>query len=153
MSQPPPASKSVRFDPVFPSSSSSSSAAAKNPEGSRIRGYRPGDGVSPPDHGINEQYSPSNDDRPSRHHNHRRRASQNDVERSPSPAPSDATVDLPPRFDQNGRRRPEKGEDPLADAMEALLSGNGPAGKLFTKFTGVLGLSDSSSGGAQSRRR
>lgn len=149
MSQPPPVSKSVRFDPIF--SSSSPSAGSKNPEESRIRGY--GDGVNLPDHGVNEQYPPSNNDPSSRHHHHRRRASQKDVEQSPSPTLSDATVDLPARFDQYGRRRPEKGEDPLADTLEELLNGNGPAGKLFTKFTGALGLSDSSSRGAQSRRR
>lgn len=70
--------------------------------------------------------------------------------RSPSPTLSDATVDLPPRFDQHGRRRPEKGDDPLADALEDMLSGKGPAGKLFNKFTGALGVSD---GDDQARRR
>lgn len=73
--------------------------------------------------------------------------------RSPSPTPSDATVDLPPRFDQYGRRRPEKGEDPLADTLEDILNGNGPAGKLFNKFTGALGLSDGGDSDRARRRR
>jgi hypothetical protein len=75
------------------------------------------------------------------------------VERSPSPAPSDATVELPPRFDKYGRPKPEKGEDLLADTLEEVLSGNGFAGKLFTRLTGALGLDDNEGGGSRSRRR
>lgn len=147
-SQPPPGSKSVHFDPV----SSSSPSAPRNPGGSNTRGHPSGEEVSPSYNGSNKQHSSlSNNDRPSRQYHHRRRASQNDVERSPSPAPSDTTVDLPPRFDQYGQRRPEKGEDPLADTLEELLSGSGLAGKLFNTLTGVLGLSDGD--GARRRRR
>lgn len=72
--------------------------------------------------------------------------------RSPSPTLSDTTVDLPPRFDQHGHRRPEKGDDPLADALEDMLSGKGPAGRLFSKFTGgAMSMSDNSD--EQGRRR
>ena len=35
---------------------------------------------------------------------------------------SDATEDLPPRFDAQGRKLPERGEDSLADKVEDLLS-------------------------------
>jgi hypothetical protein len=39
--------------------------------------------------------------------------------RDESPASdSDATIDLPPRFDEHGRRRPE---DPVADKLESVL--------------------------------
>ena len=51
---------------------------------------------------------------------------------------SDSTVDLPARFDDRGRRLPERGEDPLADKIEELLHGRGTAGKLFAKITGDL---------------
>ena len=55
------------------------------------------------------------------------------VERVTSPA-SDATVDLPPRFDDKGRKRPEPGEDPLADRLDGILAGKGAAGKVFGNF-------------------
>ena len=154
-SQPPPGSKSVHFNPVI-SSSSSSPSDPRDPAGPVSPSYHH-------NHGSNSQKNPSSsssssspsfstndshdrdDDRDSssrqnnhHHHPHRRHASQNDAMtmRSPSPTLSDTTVDLPPRFDQHGRRRPEKGDDPLADALEDMLSGKGPAGKLFNKFTG-----------------
>ena len=57
---------------------------------------------------------------------------------SPDSVSSDSTVDLPARFDDRGRRLPERGEDPLADKIEELLHGRGTAGKLFAKITGDL---------------
>lgn len=48
-----------------------------------------------------------------------------------SPAPSDATIDLPERFDKYGRKMPEPGEDPLADKLDHILAGKGAAGMLF----------------------
>ena len=134
VSQPPSGSKSVHFDTI----SSSSPPDSKTTGGSTTHGHQSGERVRSPHHDHDEPHA---SDRTSRkqHHHHRRQASQNDLERSPSPAPSDATLELPPRFDQYGRRRPEKGEDPLADALEDILSGNGPAGKLFSKVTGALG--------------
>lgn len=147
----PPTSKSVHFDPV-----SSSSPGPRNLGDSNKRGH-PSDDGGPHHNDINEQHSSSssssNNNRPSRDSHHRRRASQNDIERSPSPAPSDATIDLPPRFDKYGRPRPERGDDSLADTLEDLFSGKGPAGKLFSKFTDVLGLDDNGSGGGRRRRR
>ena len=153
-SQPPPGSKSVHFDLVSPSSSSSPSESRNPDEGPGIHGYQPGEGdVSPSYNGGSKQRSSfSNHDGSSRQYHHRRRASQNDVIRSPSPTLSDATVDLPPRFDKHGRRRPEKGDDPLADALEEILSGKGPAGKFFTKFTDALGLSDNDDRARRRRR-
>ena len=44
-------------------------------------------------------------------------------DRDPSPTGSDATVDLPPRFDDTGRKRSVAGEDPLADRFEGVLGG------------------------------
>ena len=74
--------------------------------------------------------------------------------RSPSPAQSDATEDLPQRFDNKGRRIPEKGEDPLADKVEQLLSGGG-GGSLGKFMKGFLGGEDDplGDGGKRSRRR
>lgn len=147
LSQPPPVTKTVRFDPAvsFSSPSPSSPSDSRDSEGGvSIRDYRSGEGaVSPP---YNSSFS--NNDRSSRqNHHHRRRASQSDAPlRSPSPTSSDATVDLPPRFDKYGRRRPEKGDDPLADTLEDILNGEGPAGRIFSKFAGALGLSDGGDG-------
>lgn len=87
---------------------------------------------------------------PDRSRHHRRRVSHNDVQRSPSPAPSDATVDLPDRFDKYGRRKPERGEDPLADQIEEIFAGKGTAGKIFNSLAGALGVDD---GGNRERRR
>jgi hypothetical protein len=61
---------------------------------------------------------------------------------------SSETVELPPRFDQEGRKVAERGEDPLADKIEDLLSGKGLAGGIFKRLTGDL-LGD---GGAKKRR-
>lgn len=48
----------------------------------------------------------------------RRRSRESSHERE---GDSDATEDLPPRFDAQGRRLPERGEDPIADKVEDLL--------------------------------
>ena len=78
-----------------------------------------------------------NSDRPTRHRRHHRRArSRDDVSRTPSPTPSDPTIDLPDRFDQYGRKKPEKGDDPLADKIEELFSGKGRGGKWLSKLMG-----------------
>lgn len=69
-------------------------------------------------------------------HQHRRRKTGHDSHASKEPgrtrkrhdrdespasdAASDTTVELPPRFDEQGRRRPE---DPLADKLESVLMG------------------------------
>ena len=55
-------------------------------------------------------------------------------------ADSDATVDLPPRFDEKGRKKPEAGEDPVADRIDAILQGKGATGKIFGNFVdGIFG--------------
>jgi len=55
-------------------------------------------------------------------------------ERVASPADSEATVDLPARFDDKGKKRAAEGDDPLADKVEELLSGKGAAGKVLGNF-------------------
>ena len=55
---------------------------------------------------------------------------------------SGETIDLPPRFDELGRR---KGDDPLTDRLEDILNGKGTAGKLFSRLTGDLFAGSSSS--------
>jgi len=67
---------------------------------------------------------------------------------SPDSVNSSETVELPPRFDQEGRKVPERGEDPLADKIEDLLSGKGLAGGIFKRLTGDF-LGD----GASKKRR
>lgn len=75
--------------------------------------------------------------------------SSNRHSRSKSPA-SDAsggTVELPPRFNEQGRKIPERGDDRIADNLEDFLNGKGTAGRLFQRFKGdLLG------GGSGSRR-
>ncbi|KAK4992922.1 hypothetical protein LTR50_000828 [Elasticomyces elasticus] len=91
------------------------------------------------------------------HHNKR--------SRDPSPA-SDSTVDLPPRFDELGRRVPEPNPDPLADRIEDVLSGRGGVGGIFGRVVGDLlgggggggggggrGSGGSEGGGRRRRRR
>jgi hypothetical protein len=67
---------------------------------------------------------------------------------SPDSVNSTETVELPARFDQEGRKVPERGEDPLADKIEDLFSGKGLAGGIFKRLTGDL-LGD----GAGKKRR
>ena len=56
---------------------------------------------------------------------------------------SDETEYLPDRFDRDGRKKPERGDDPLADKIEDFLGGKGSAGKLFKNITeGFLGGGD-----------
>ena len=69
-----------------------------------------------------------------------------------SPA-SDSTIDLPERFDKHGRKKPETGDDPLADKIDELLSGKGPGGKFFGRLTGLFGDKDGDEGGSGGRRR
>lgn len=60
-----------------------------------------------------------------------------DPARELSPVGSDATVDLPERFDENGRKKPE---DPMADKLDEILAGKGAAGRLFSNFAqGIFG--------------
>ncbi|KAL8728323.1 MAG: hypothetical protein Q9166_005466 [cf. Caloplaca sp. 2 TL-2023] len=116
-------------------------------------------------HPSNRSASSSSRPHKHRHHHHHRQesapsASSNpnssantlvNSARSPSPAKSDTTIDLPQRFDEKGRRIPEKGEDPLADTIEGLLSGGGGIGKFMKGFLG--GEDDPLGDGGKNRRR
>lgn len=48
---------------------------------------------------------------------------------------SEETIDLPPRFDQEGRKMDQRGEDPIADKIQDMLSGKGLAGGIFKRLT------------------
>ena len=122
------------------------------------------------------QFDDSVPDLSQRSRNRRRRSSRNDTDsydsesslddrrnrrsgrhrvdsRSPSPASSEETIDLPDRFDQNGRRKAEKGDDPIAEKIQEILSGKGSAGKIFKNITdGLLG-GDGDKGSRRRRRR
>lgn len=89
-----------------------------------------------------------------RHHRSRRSHDRREEPRSPSPAHSDATIDLPERFDERGRKKPERGEDPIADKIEEFLSGKGSTGKLFKSLTdGLLGGGSADVDKSSRRRR
>lgn len=154
-SQPPPATKSVQFD-LDSDSSSVSPFASPGSEKTRIR-HRQSGGLENHSYSTNNSEIPlsaTNDSpRSRRRRHHRRRASQTDISRSPSPAHSDSTIDLPERFDQYGRRIPERGEDPLADKIEDLFSGKGAAGMLLEKLTGAFGGGSDGDGDGGKRRR
>lgn len=142
-SQPAPVSKSVQFDlkpqsfssdsldPV-PTSPENHSKSARKPSGIRPRSKSNSNhnGVSTPAPAENSRSPP---------YNHRQHAVHTNPSRSPSPAPSDATLDLPQRFDKYGRPIVQTGEDPLADAIEGLLAGTGVAGKFLGKLAAGLG--------------
>ena len=65
-----------------------------------------------------------------------------------SPTPSDDTIDLPERFDKNGRKKPEPGEDPMADRLDNILAGKGATGKLFGNLVdGLFGPEGRKKGG------
>ena len=84
---------------------------------------------------------------------------QPDVDRNATLSPaSDDTVDLPERFDKQGRRKLVPGEDPLADKLEDILAGKGLGRRLFGNFAdGLLGGSRggpaSGNGDGNNRRR
>lgn len=63
-------------------------------------------------------------------------------DRVSSPADSEATIDLPSRFDDKGRKKLENGDDPLADKFQDLLQGKGSAGKVFENLIDGLFGSD-----------
>jgi hypothetical protein len=66
---------------------------------------------------------------------------------------SDTTVDLPPRFDEEGRKKADRGEDPFADKLEDIIAGKGTAGKVFGNFVdGLFGPERGSRGGGGGHR-
>ena len=91
------------------------------------------------------------DGRRKRHHHRRRSADPSssapssssktpDRNQTTSPAESDATVDLPARFDNKGNKKNESGDDPLADRIDGILQGRGVGGKMFGNFIdGIFG--------------
>lgn len=117
--------------------------------------------------GSRRSYSDSEETLSPRRHRHRqpRRRTRRDpssqlfndkYDRPPDAADSesDGTVDLPPRFDENGNRKWESStSNELADRIQDLLAGRGPAGKLFKGIAGELmeGRSHGSPGGERRR--
>lgn len=77
----------------------------------------------------------------SRHHkSDRRQRSAPRDDSTPSPAPSEETVDLPERFDEDGRPKPGTDENPLADTIQGFLGGKSSVGKMFLTLTdGLIG--------------
>lgn len=160
-SQPPPATKSVKFAGVSPASSGPSSPRQIKQRRERANsardshhegGYDSEDsprktGHSRPEH----NHTPSSDDDGPRRHRHHRR-SAGEIPRDSSPAESDSTVDLPERFDSRGKRIAEPGEDPLAEKIQELFSGNG-VGKMLQSFGLGGGGSEEEDGGRDRDRR
>lgn len=74
---------------------------------------------------------------------------------SSSPVPSDSTIDLPERFDKDGRPKPQsKPDDSIAGKIEDLLAGKTTPGKLFKGLAeNLLGGNGGSGGGGSSRDR
>lgn len=154
-SQPPP-TKSVHFDST-PTSSNLPSPPAIRKRGERAStsrhhdGYDSENGSSSRNRSSRNRDLPENDPREDRRRR-RHRHSPGDS-RTPSPAESDSTVDLPERFDERGRRKSEEAnEDPLAKGIQELLSGRGSITKALQSF-GLGGGSDDSDGDRRRRRR
>lgn len=139
-SQPAPHNKSVQFD--FDTSDTSSPKARRHRHRRSEREF------------SNDSYDSENSPDERRHHRSRgsRHHDHHDEPRSPSPAHSDETVDLPPRFDKDGRPKAQRGEDPIADKIEDFLAGKGSAGKLFKNLTDGL-LGGGGGGGDDGKRR
>lgn len=137
-SQPAPSSKSVQFDSSVPDT----------PQ--QIRNRRRHSARNETEDSYDSESSMDNP----RHHRSRRSQDRHHEEpRSPSPAHSDETIDLPERFDESGRKKPERGEDPIADKIEEFLSGKGSAGKLFKNLTDGLLAGGNADTDKSSRRR
>lgn len=134
----------------------------------RHRGYEAGDDTDSTPDERRRRSEPSSSTRSEasedhRHRHHRRRGRSADPpgqhdsgsghrrdRRAYSPSDSEEMVDLPPRFDKDGKRKPEAGEDLIADKLEEFLSGTGS--KLFGNLVdGLLGGGGSSSRGRSGR--
>ncbi len=143
------------------SEASSPEQTRSKPHRDRNMGYEAGDDTdSTPDdqrrrsqrsaessRGLDPSAANGEDGRRRRHHHRRRSAdpasssgSRSKETRTTSPTGSDATVDLPARFDEKGRKKPETGEDLFADRIDEILQGRGATGKLFGNFVdGIFG--------------
>lgn len=176
-SQPP--SKTVQFDLHTPNSTGTSSPTQirkrrQRAKPSNDKGYRSDDYDSEHSFSVNPSTAPSSSNSHHRHrhsydhtnstprhkHSHRQPPSNANSStntlvnsaRSPSPTESDATIDLPDRFDKRGQKIPERGEDPIKDVMDDFLNGSGGGG--FGKFVrGFLGGEDDPMGDGGRRRR
>ncbi|KAL9044670.1 MAG: hypothetical protein Q9214_002208, partial [Letrouitia sp. 1 TL-2023] len=177
-SQPP--SKSVQFDLHTPNSTGTSSPTQirkrrqRASSSSNDKGYRSDDYDSERSFSDNPSTAPSSFSTHHRHrhsydhtngtprhkHSHRQPPSNANSStntlvnsaRSPSPTQSDATIDLPDRFNKRGEKIPERGEDPIKDVMDDFLNGSGGGG--LGKFVrGFLGSEDDAMGDGGRRRR
>jgi len=121
-----PRSKSVSFN--FDSEPEQPLSPERSRYHHRHRSERNEDGSSSktPDAGTEDN------DRDGRRRRHRRDGGN----RAPSPTGSNETIDLPDRFDEQGRRKPGRDNDPIADRIEEFLSGKGSVGGLFSRLTG-----------------
>ncbi|KAI4241252.1 MAG: hypothetical protein L6R40_004668 [Gallowayella cf. fulva] len=177
-----PASKSVQFNLDTPDTSSPSSPEhirkRRQRTGTHDRNSHRDDNIdneifslsdNPSTNHPSNHSASSSSSRPHRHRHHRHRRQESvpsatsnpnssantlvNSARSPSPAHSDATIDLPQRFDEKGRKIPEEGEDPLADTIEGLLGGgSGGIAKFMKGFLGG-GEDDPLGDGGKNRRR
>ncbi|KAB8346038.1 hypothetical protein FH972_023090 [Carpinus fangiana] len=83
----------------------------------------------------------------------RGRARESHRSASPASDESDETIVLPDRFDREGRKKRERGDDPLADAIQDMLQGRGSAGQMLHRFAGDLIRAGPSSGRRRNRDR
>lgn len=116
-------------------------------------------------HHPDDQHRSRDDDDDDRHHHHHRSSHHSSKNHHPStrqgrprsPTGSDATVELPDRFDTEGRKKSERGDDAVADILEDIISGKGPGGKYLKKLFGSGGGATDDDGdhdsAARKRRR
>ena len=78
--------------------------------------HRPSRGAYDREHGMGDDYSSSSR---RKHENQEKQEKQ----RNEPESDSDATIELPDRFDSQGRLLPQRGDDPLADRFEDWLKG------------------------------
>lgn len=97
------------------------------------------------------------DDRDRTRDQENRRGSRSQRERQrQDPEESDATIELEPRFDDKGRRKPDANSDPLASKLDEILAGKGASGKILGNFMeGLFGSEgrNGNSAGKEKRRR
>ena len=160
-SQTAPRSKSVSF--ATPDATDDSSVVPDSPEEERHHRSRRSQRRAHKDYDSDttddSDASAARRARRRRHHDEDRAHASNrsprghrEGRRSPSPAHSDSTVELPARFDREGRKKPVRGDDPIADKIEDFLSGKGSAGKLFKNLTdGILGGGEKEGGRRRDR--
>ena len=148
----------------FPSSSSSANPAAPAPAPAPTRGpstsRRPRDPNAPP---PSQQYmnlqnphrsAPSQPEQKSRSSREKPHYDTHDgTTDNPTRSDSEDTVELPPRFDEQGNEIPQRGDDLLADHFEDLLTGRSGASSLFKTFLGGGGGDDRGEGSSKGKRR